>query len=509
MLRRILDLPLLVLLLGMAGFAMLLPAIHAFAMRDHGLARSFVYMALLVLTLAAFLGLARANSRPRNIARNHLVALALAYLILPPIFALPLVQRAAGGAAFGAAWFEMISAFTTTGATVFQADLLKPSVHLWRAQVGWMGGFFGLVMAFAVLAPLNLGGIEVVSGRMPGRASAATAQITRVADPVERMRRFASNLLPIYGGLTLLAWLGLMMAGEDSLVALCHAMSTLSTSGITPLVNFADAQAGAAGEMVLALFLTLAISRKLLLRLMGESHDNRLWRDDEVRLAMVLVLGVSAALFLWHLIGAASLGQAADLRAIGAALWGLFFTCFSFLTTTGFVSTHWAPTNLWSGLPATDMVLWSLAIVGGGVATTAGGVKLLRVLALLRYGEQELDRVVHPNSVPRRVDSGGLSRAAALQGTTMAWVFFMTFGLSIAAFAALLTLAGQSFDAALVLTLASLTTTGPLTDQSAGIVLELAAMDGITQSIIGLAMVVGRLETLAILALLVPEHLRG
>ena len=240
-----------------------------------------------------------------------------------------------------------------------------------------------------------------------------------------------------------------MQRGEDSLVALCHAMSTLSTSGITPLVNFADAQAGAAGEMVLALFLTLAISRKLLLRLMGESHDNRLWRDDEVRLAMVLVLGVSAALFLWHLIGAASLGQAADLRAIGAALWGLFFTCFSFLTTTGFVSTHWAPTNLWSGLPATDMVLWSLAIVGGGVATTAGGVKLLRVLALLRYGEQELDRVVHPNSVPRRVDSGGLSRAAALQGTTMAWVFFMTFGLSSAAFAALLTLAGQSFDAAL------------------------------------------------------------
>ena len=72
---------------------------------------------------------------------------------------------------FGDAWFEMLSDFTTTGASVFDPTTLPPSVHLWRAFVGWMGGLFTLVTATAILAPMNLGGIEVISGRSPGRGA--------------------------------------------------------------------------------------------------------------------------------------------------------------------------------------------------------------------------------------------------------------------------------------------------------------------------------------------------
>ena len=105
MLRRLLDLPLLVILIGLAGLAMFVPAAHAFVLNEHELARSFVYMALLVLIFAGMLGLARANALPRNVARNHLISLALAYAILPPILALPLLHRAAGGGEFGVAIF--------------------------------------------------------------------------------------------------------------------------------------------------------------------------------------------------------------------------------------------------------------------------------------------------------------------------------------------------------------------------------------------------------------------
>jgi trk system potassium uptake protein len=508
MLRRLLELPLLVLLLGLAGLTMLLPAGHAFVMRDHALARSFLYMGLLVLIFTAMLGLARANNRPRNVARNHLISLAVAYLILPPVLALPLLQRAAGGAEFGAAWFEMLSSFTTTGASVLEGSL-KPTVHLWRAQVGWMGGFFALVMVFAVLAPLNLGGIEVESGRMPGRASPATQQITTVSDPSQRMARFAAILFPIYGGLTLLLWLLLMMVGEDSFVALCHAMGTLSTSGITPLAGFDDARAGWQGEALVAVFLMVALTRRPLQRALGQGADLRLWRDPEVRLAVAITLIVVVSLWLWHWSGAVAEARGDHSGEALRALWGIFFTALSFLTTTGYVSEFWGAADLWSDLPPADMVLWALAIVGGGVATTAGGVKLLRVYVLLRFGEQELDRVIHPNAVGRVRAGAAISRQAMMQGTAMAWVFFMTFGLSIAAFVAALTLVGQPFDSALLFTLSALTTTGPLVDQSGYIFADYSAVEGPARAILGFAMVVGRLETLAILAILLPEHLRN
>ncbi|WP_227751459.1 potassium transporter TrkG [Tabrizicola oligotrophica] len=509
MLRRLLQLPLLVLLLGLAGLAMFLPAGHAFVMRDHALARAFVYMALLVLVAAGMLGLARANAVPRNVARNHLVSLALAYAILPPVLALPLIQRSAGGAEFGAATFEMLSAFTTTGAPVLEGPL-KPSVQLWRALVGWLGGLFALVMVFSVLMPLNLGGVEVETGRIPGRASPATQQITRVADPSERMARFAAQIFPVYTGLTLSLWIVMFAAGEDGFVALCHAMAVLSTSGISPVEGgTAMADGGWLAELAMAAFLIFALSRRPLLRLMGQRSAGSLRRDPELGLAAVLVALATLGLFLVALAGA--IGQAASLGLQDglAALWALFFTCLSFLTTTGFVGSGWQEMVNWSGMASPDVVLWGLAIVGGGVAGTAGGVKLLRVHALLRYGEQELDRVIHPNAVGRSRGGAGISRAAGLQGAAMAWVFFMIFGLSIAVFAAVLTILGLGFDEALVLVLSALTTTGPLAAQSGGIAAGFAGQEGPVQAVLGLAMVVGRLETLAVLAILLPENLRG
>lgn len=508
MLSRILALPLLVLLLGFAGLSMFAPAVHAWAVRDHALARAFLYMGLLVLILSSLIAVAVAGNRPRNVARNHLVSLALAYLILPPVLALPLLQGPAGRVDFGTAWFEMISCFTTTGATVLDYGL-KPTLHFWRALVGWLGGLFALIMVFSVLAPLNLGGIEVETGRMPGRASPATQQITTVADPSQRMIRFAGRIVPVYAGLTLILWLLLMIVGEDGFIALCHAMGTLSTSGITPLLGFDEARAGVAGEIVVVLFLLLALSRRPWQRVLGQWRDLRLWGDPEVMLGLGIVLTVAFGLWLWHWAGALDEGRGAYFREGIEALWGLLFTTLSFLTTTGYVSTEWSAADLWSGLPPADMVLWALAIIGGGVATTAGGVKLLRVYALLRYGEHELDRVIHPNAVSRVKAAAAISRGAMMQGTTMAWVFFMTFGLSIAAITALLTLAGVSFDGALLYTLSALTTTGPLVDQTGGVFADYAAIDTPARVILGFAMVVGRLETLAILAILMPESLRN
>lgn len=508
MLRRLLDLPLLVILIALAGLAMFVPATHALVMRDHELARSFGYMALLVLIFAGMLGLARANAHPRNVARNHLISLALAYAILPPILALPLVQRAAGGAEFGAAMFEMLSAFTTTGAPVLEGPL-KPSVHLWRALVGWLGGLFALVMVFSVLAPLNLGGIEVETGRIPGRASAGMQQITRIADPSERMARFAGGIFPLYFGLTLVLWGGIFMAGGDGFVALCHAMGALSTSGISPLPGgTAEGQGGFLAEAAMAMVLLFALSRRPLMWLLRQGGTGLVWRDPELGLAGSILGASVLGLFVLGLYGALTGPQDHGFGQALGVLWALIFTCLSFLTTAGYVSSFWELWPGWSGLTSPDLLLWALAIIGGGVATTAGGVKLLRVSALLRFGEQELDRVIHPSAIARRRGSAIISRTASGQGATMAWVFFMIFGLSIVAFVAALTLLGVDFDKSFVLAISALTTTGPLVTQSGGIPASFGGQSGAVQVVLGFAMVVGRLEALAILAILLPENLR-
>jgi len=509
MLRRLIRLPLLVLLLGMAGLAMLLPAGHAFVMRDPALARSFMYMALLVLIVAGLLGLARANAVPRNIARNHLISLAVAYAMLPPVLALPLLQRAAGGADWGPAMLEMLSAFTTTGAPVLEGPL-KPTVELWRALVGWLGGLFALIMVYSVLMPLNLGGVEVESGRVPGRASAATQQITRVADPSERMARFAAQIFPIYTGLTLALWVILSLSGEDGFIALCHAMGVLSTSGISPLPGgTAQSFGGLWGEIAMALFLVLALSRRPMLAMLGQGSVKSLAHDPELGLAALVIGLVVALIFGLGLASAWGAGHHLQIAQALAGLWALCFTFLSFLTTTGYVASGWQGYVDWSAMSAPDVLLWALAIIGGGVAGTAGGVKLLRVHALLRYGEQELDRVIHPSAVARSRAVAGSSRAAMVQGAAMAWVFFMIFGMSIMAVMAFLTVLGINFDEAMVLTLSTLTTTGPLTQHSGGIATSFANQTDAVQAVLALAMVVGRLETLAILAILLPENLRN
>jgi trk system potassium uptake protein TrkH len=155
----------------------------------------------------------------------------------------------------------------------------------------------------------------------------------------------------------------------------------------------------------------------------------------------------------------------------------------------------------WSGIGTTGLLLMGLAIIGGGTATAAGGVKLLRVHALLRHGERELEKIIHPNSIGR---GGADARRLRREGAQLAWVFFMLFATTIAVTMGLLLLAGLEFEQGMVLAIASLTTTGQLADVGAPDPILYAELSNPVKLILGIAMVVGRLETLALLALVLP-----
>lgn len=501
----VLKLPLFLLLFGVFSLAMLVPAVYGGVLRDFDTARAFLHSSILGMSLFAMIGLAHAGRDPRHGALGPLVSLFCAFLLLPVVLAVPFYE-ALGTTTFLNAYVEMVSAITTTGATIFDdPDRLNAPLHLWRALVAWMGGLMMWIAASAILAPLNLGGFEVTARAEPGQTTTRDASMTAPEVRV-RITKVSAVLVPIYGALTLLLWIMLALGGDAGLVALCHAMSILSTSGISPVGGLDDAASGIAGEAVMLLFMLFALSRLTFSTDTITSQTGGLRQDPEFRIGLALVIVVPLVLFFRHFLGAIDVNAEDDLLSAGRALWGSGFTVLSFLTTTGFTSDYWSEAQGWSGLTTPGLLLMGLALVGGGVATTAGGVKLLRVFALYVHGLREMERLVYPSSV------GGVSlmgRRLQKGGAFIAWVFFMLFALTLALISVMLTATGVPFDTSLVIAVAGLSTTGPLLDVAANTPVALIDMGATAKAIFVAAMVLGRLEMLAIIALLSPDLWRG
>lgn len=503
---EVLHLPLFLLLFGVASASMIVPAIYGIAVRDHDGSRAFFYSGLLGMIAFTLIGIAHAGRKPRHGALGPLMSLFAAFVFLPVLLALPFVESLPS-TRFLHAYFEMVSAITTTGATMFRdPERLTDTLHLWRAQVGWMGGLLMWVAASAILAPLHLGGFEVTAQAEPGRRERGDSTRAAPVDPRHRLARVLRTLVPIYTALTLILWLLLLANGERPLVALCHAMSVLATSGISPIGGVQTSSIGVTGEAVMMMFMLFALSRLTFSKDTVTATQGGLLTDPEFRIGLVIVLGVPLVLFARHFLGAYDVELMQNISQAAYAFWGAMFTVMSFLTTTGFVSEHWSEAQSWSGLATPGLILMGLALIGGGVATTAGGVKLLRVFALYQNGAREMERLVHPNSVS---GAGASGRRLQSNGAFIAWIFFMLFALSLALVTLLLTLSGTSFEQALVLSVAALSTTGPLTEYAADAPIKLIELSLTAKGVLCAAMVLGRLETLAIIALLTPDLWRA
>ncbi|MEM7489907.1 MAG: potassium transporter TrkG [Pseudomonadota bacterium] len=497
--------PLLVLLAGVLSASMYLPSVHALIRDDHFESRTFFYYGTIFLALTGAVALATARHRSRNITRSHLVALLLALTVLPLVAAAPLLEivgdtRPVNG------WLEMVAAVTTTGGSVFDPDRLSSTLHLWRALVAWQGGLLIWIAAAAILAPLRLGGFEVVQDDEADRPVSAMA-IARQTLPERRILRAAGTLIPVYTALTVTLGLILAALGEAPTTAAIHAMSTMATSGITGPTPIQTAEAGIAGEAVIFAFLFFAVSRQTFAADLYRGRLVHLSEDRELRIAAIVVAGVTAILFARHWIGAFEIDMSTNVPAASAALWGAAFTVLSHLTTTGFVSSEWAVARAWSGLQTETpaVLLLGLAMFGGGVATTAGGVKLLRIFALYAHGRREMNLLVHPHSV---AGGPGAARRIPARGIEAAWIFFMLFAVSIATVTLGLTAAGLDFEAGLVLAVAGLSTTGPLAAAAFGPGQDLTTITDAAKFVFAAAMVVGRLETLALIALFNPDFWR-
>jgi trk system potassium uptake protein TrkH len=363
-------------LLGLAG-AMLLPL--AFALfgpqddpRPAGLA--------CLITAAAGLGLSlvfRRRAAELSIREGFLLAVAVwlgafAFGALPFYFS-------GNFPTYTDAFFESASGFTTTGATVLQTvEGLLPSVQFWRCFTHWFGGMGILVLGIAILPLLGIGGMHLYRAEFSGAKSEKLKP---------RITETALALWKIYVGLTLAEYLALRFAGMDRFEAVCHSFSTLGTGGFSTRTASVGGFNSPLIEYVIVIFMVLAganFTRHY--RLWVERRPKAFFFDPEIRFYFLLV-GASTAVLAASLILANGYGWHRAFRA------GFFQTA-SILTTTGFVTDDF---ERWMPLP--QLLLLALMFVGGCTGSTAGGLKIARIILLFRVVAREFKRTVERRGV--------------------------------------------------------------------------------------------------------------
>lgn len=320
------------------------------------------------------------------------------------------------------AYFEGMSGFTTTGASVVtDYDAINRSLGIWRQFSQWLGGMGIIVLAIAVLPRLRVGGRQLMESELPGPEIAALG---------ERIRSTARKLWFLYVALTAVQVLmlsSLWVVGIDELMtpyeALAHSFATMPTGGFSTQATGAQAFSAEA-QWILALFMGLAGANfALLYRAFVLRRPRALGRDEEFRLyvALVLVAAASVTAMLW------GYGIAEGEAAVRTAT----FQVVSIMTTTGMASADFA---LWP--PLLLLALFALMFVGGSAGSTGGSIKVVRHLLLGKVLRREIDQTLSPEVVmPIRLNGAPVDERTlrALAAFILLYVGFWAVGSAIIA----------------------------------------------------------------------------
>ena len=490
------GLPLLFQIFGLACSLMFVIAAYSLLTSLFREARIFFYIGLTGILVLSLLTIATSNRELKETGVSQLFSLILSFLFLPIFLALPTWIIFPGINWFDA-YFDMVGALTTTGFPVFEKEFLSQPVHLWRALVAWFGGGLIWVAAFVILLPINFGGLEIFSNDKNSQNS------NRKLTLDERSTTFlkvSQKFIPIYLGLTIALWVCLNSFGTEGYTSLIRALSVISTSGISGPEKFELDGAGFKGELVIVLFLFFALSNNVINIFFKQFSLKSILSDVEIRLGLSVTICATIIFTLKQAsLGDFYTGLGLSFGNLIKIIWGIFFTVFSFITTNGYVSAFWNSSLSSLDFSYTVIILMGLCLFGGGVATTAGGVKLLRISILFSAFSNETGKLLHPSSIVLKKNNSIKDLEISV---FMAWVFFMLFMVSTAALTIILTVFELRFEDALLLAVACLTTTGPIIEMVGLNNFFISDLSIISKMALIIGMVLGRLEILVALSLI-------
>jgi trk system potassium uptake protein len=337
---------------------------------------------------------------------------------------------------FTDAFFETISGFTTTGATILtDIEALPKGLLFWRSMTHWLGGMGIIVLTLAILPILGVGGMQLfvaeAAGTTPNRLH---PRITQTAKRLWLIYVFFTSLLCL-----------LLLAGEMNFFdAINHAFSTMATGGFSTR-NASVAAFGPYTQYIIILFMIIAGINFSLLYFLLKGNYKKLINNEEFRF-YISTMGVFTGFF------AISLYIFRD-TGFEEAFRDSLFQIVSIITTTGFITANYLE---WKGY--LWFIIFLLMFTGGCIGSTGGGLKMVRHLLLFKNSSQEFRRLVHPDALfPTRLD--GKTIAPEIIYNFLA--FFLLYIVSFMIGGAVMSLLGLDFSTALGATAASLGNVGP------------------------------------------------
>ncbi|WP_242131519.1 TrkH family potassium uptake protein [Aestuariivivens marinum] len=398
---------------------------------------------------------------------------------------------------FTNAFFETMSGYTTTGASILNdIEAIPKGVLFWRSLTHWIGGMGIIVLAIAILPLLGIGGMQMFAAEAPGPS--ADKLHPRITDTAKR-------LWLIYFGYTAAETILLKVAGMSFFDAINHALCTLSTGGFsTKNASIAHWNGQPIIQYIIILFMFLAGTNFVLSYFAFKGKVQKVLRDEEFKLyfKFIAVFTLIAALIIYFKadVSVSSIDHPMVWGAGESAFRHAIFQVLAIVTTTGFVTADY---TMWT--PFLVVFFFGLMFLGGSAGSTSGGVKVVRHLILIKNGFLEFKRSLHPNAIlPVRYNTKSISGDIVFN----ILAFFILYMLSFIIGALVFSILGIDFQSAIGLAASGLGNVGPALGDF-GPVNNYSALPSIGKWWCSFLMLIGRLELFTVLVLFTPFFWRN
>jgi trk system potassium uptake protein TrkH len=380
---------------------------------------------------------------------------------------------------FTNAFFETLSGFTTTGASILDdIEALPKGIIFWRSLTQWMGGMGIIVLAVAILPLLGIGGMQLFVAEAPGLKP----------DKLQpRITATARRLWIIYVGLTLAEFVLLFLGGMSVFDAINHSLTTMATGGFSTKQDSIAHFNSPFIQYTIIFFMFIAGTNFTLTYFGFKGKLKKVWANEEFRVYLLgmFIIGVvvSGGLFF-----TTDMGFEQSFR-------DALFQVVSIITTTGFISADY---TAWG--PFLTIMFFMFMFLGASAGSTAGGVKIVRHILLLKNGILELKRQIHPSAIiPVRLNKKAVSQDITSNVLAFIMIYMTIYVLSTF----VMGLIGVDFVTALGSVATSLGNIGPGLG-TVGPVHNFAHMPSIAKWFLSFLMLLGRLELFTVLILITP-----
>ena len=398
---------------------------------------------------------------------------------------------------FTDAFFETMSGYTTTGASILNdIEIVPKGVLFWRSTTQWIGGMGIIVLAVAILPLLGIGGMQLFAAEAPGLSTDKLHP--RIADTAKR-------LWLIYFGYTIAETILLKVAGMSFFDAINHSMTTLASGGFsTKNESLAYWNNQPIIQYIIILFMFLAGTNFVLSYFAFKRKTKKIFQDEEFKLyfKFIAIFTLIVALIIYFRVDLvlSSIHHPQVFGEIESAFRHGLFQVISIITTTGFVTADY---TLWT--PFLLVFFFGLMFLGGSAGSTAGGVKVVRHLLMIKNGFLEFKKTLHPNAIlPVRYNNKAVSDKIIFNILAFFILYMLSFIIGSLGFAML----GLDFESAIGVAASSLGNVGPAIGNF-GPTNNYASLPDIGKWWSSFLMLIGRLELFTVLILLTPYFWRN